>query len=292
MKLEKIKNQNLLLEISPEMGASITKFKDKKNNLHIFRPFPKNKKISKYNSYFTGYFATVPYFGAIHKKSFLIKNKYISLPRTHILEPTAIHGEGWVNKWNTNKLTKESIELVFKHNGKSNFPYSYKATQVYKLTNNSLIISIILENLDKDSFHCGIGFHPWFYISKHSKVYSNTFTNLKQKKNNRLIKTKYINNKILDLNKHKIDSTFLNWNGKSKLVINKNLSLMIKNKKNIKNLHIYSPPKKNFFCIEPVTNIRDAFFAKKLGNCYHGLKSLAPNKKFQAIVEFEILNLT
>ena len=33
-------------------------------------------------------------------------------------------------------------------------------------------------------------------------------------------------------------------------------------------------------------------FAKKLGNCYHGLKSLAPNKKFQAIVEFEILNLT
>ena len=52
------------------MGASIINFIEKKKKINIFRPFNNNKKINKYNSYFTGYFATVPYFGAIRKKSF------------------------------------------------------------------------------------------------------------------------------------------------------------------------------------------------------------------------------
>ena len=61
MIIKKIENKNLSLEVANEMGASIIHFKDKIKNVSIFRPFPKNKKISKYNSYFAGYFATVPY---------------------------------------------------------------------------------------------------------------------------------------------------------------------------------------------------------------------------------------
>ena len=168
MKSNIIENKDLFLEIAPEMGASITNFKDKKKNIDIFRPFPKKKKFSRYNSYFSGYFATVPYFGAIQKNSFLKKNKYISLPRTHILEPDTIHGEGWVSKWKINKITKDSLELTFRHDGKKSYPYAYRATQLFKLFKNKLIISITIENLDKSSFECGIGFHPWFFISKFS----------------------------------------------------------------------------------------------------------------------------
>ena len=91
MKSTVIENKNLFLEIVPEMGASIINFKDKRKNSDIFRPFPNSKKLSKYNSYFTGYFATVPYFGAIQKNSFYKQNKYTALPRKHILEPDTIH---------------------------------------------------------------------------------------------------------------------------------------------------------------------------------------------------------
>ena len=80
MPLKKIQNKKLLLEISPEMGCSITKFIDLEKEKEIFRTFPKQKKINKYNCYFSGYFATVPYFGAIHKKTFFYKDKYINLP--------------------------------------------------------------------------------------------------------------------------------------------------------------------------------------------------------------------
>ena len=290
MIIKKIENKNLSLEVANEMGASIIHFKDKIKNVSIFRPFPKNKKISKYNSYFAGYFATVPYFGAIHKNTFLMQKKYISLPRTHILEPVTIHGEGWINKWKLAKLKKNSIELVFKHNGKKNYPYSYKATQTFKLINKSLIISLVLENIDKHPFECGIGFHPWFKLSKFSKIYSNSFVYLKKIKSNKLKKTRMLKGKVFDLNKYKIDETFLNWSGRSKLIINKDTSLIIKNKRNVCNLHIFAPPKKNFFCIEPVTNIRDAFYTKKLGKYYHGLKKLKPNNKFKAEIEFEVLN--
>ena len=289
MRFKTIENKKLFLEISSEMGASIISFKEKSKNLDIFRSFPANKKISKFNSYFTGYFATVPYFGAVHENTFPLKNNYISLMKNHILEPVTIHGEGWINKWDVSKQTKNSIELVFKHNGKKNYPYAYKAKQTFKLKNKSLIISISLENIDKDFFYCGIGFHPWFNLSEFSKIHSNSFTYLKKIQKEKLIKSKMLKSNALDLNKYKIDETFLDWNGKSKLIINKNLSLIIKNKNNVNNLHVFSPPKKNFFCIEPVTNIRDAFYTKKLGKHYHGLKKLNPNKIFKAEIEFEVI---
>ena len=108
MPLISLDNDKLFLEISPEMGASITKFKNVNSGENIFRPLAKNKKLIKKNCYFSGYFATVPYFGAISKKTFLYKKKFVSLPKTHPLEPDTIHGEGWVNKW---KVKRKIIKI-------------------------------------------------------------------------------------------------------------------------------------------------------------------------------------
>ena len=44
MSLISLSNDKLLLEISPEMGASITKFKNLKSGKDIFRPFPNKKE--------------------------------------------------------------------------------------------------------------------------------------------------------------------------------------------------------------------------------------------------------
>ena len=85
MPLIALTNDKLFLEISPEMGASITRFQNLKSKKNIFRPLSNKKKIIKKNCYFAGYFAKVPYFGVIQKKSFLYKNKFISLPKpTHL----------------------------------------------------------------------------------------------------------------------------------------------------------------------------------------------------------------
>ena len=47
--------------------------------------------------------------------------------------------------------------------------------------------------------------------------------------------------------------------------------------------------KENFFCIEPVTNIGDAYNIKKHSMIYQGLKELKSNKKFEAKVEFRLI---
>ena len=92
------------------------------------------------------------------------------------------------------------------------------------------------------------------------------------------------------MNKFKVDSTFINWNGKSKLILSDDIKIEIINRKNINNLHVYSPPKENFFCIEPVTNIVDSFKITKHSNQYTGLKKIEKNKKFEASVEFKLIN--
>ena len=140
-----LENKKLLLEVSPNMGASILRFIDKENKKNIFRSFPVKKRQGKYNCYFSGYFATIPYFGAIHKNTFFYKNKYINLPRTHILEPDTIHGEGWINKWKVKKYTKNILVLEFLHNGKNSFPYKYKSIQTFNITKDSLIIRLKID---------------------------------------------------------------------------------------------------------------------------------------------------
>ena len=289
MPLISLDNDKLFLQISPEMGASITKFKNVTSGEDIFRPLSNKKKIIKKNCYFSGYFATVPYFGAISKKTFLYKKKYVSLSKTHPLEPDTIHGEGWVNKWKVKSKSKISTELIYNHHGKKGFPFKYRVNQEFVLKNKSLFINISIINADKDSFDCGIGFHPWFNISKFSGIYSNNFTYIKEYPKKVFKKKLFSRNKFLDLNKFKIDKTFIDWNGKAKLVINKDTIIEIKNKKNINNLHVYSPPNENFFCIEPVTNIGDAYMIKKYSKIYQGLKVLKPNKKFEAKVEFKLI---
>ena len=289
MSLISLNNDKLFLEICPQMGASITKFKSLKSGKDIFRPFPNKKKIIKKNCYFAGYFATVPYFGEIKKKSFLYKNKYISLPKTHPLEPDTIHGEGWVSKWNVKSKSKQSAELIFNHTGKKGFPFKYQVCQKFILKNKSLFINISILNNDKDSFDCGIGFHPWFNLHKTSKIYSNNFTYTKKYEKNIFKKKLFLKKNFLDLNKYKIDQTFINWNGIAKLIIDKDTAIEIKNIKNINNLHVYSPPKENFFCIEPVTNISDAYNIKKHSKIYQGLQVLKSSKKFEAKVEFKLI---
>ena len=289
MPLIALTNDKLFLEISPEMGGSITKFQNLKSKKNIFRPLSNKKKIIKKNCYFASYFATVPYFGAIQKKSFLYKNKFISLPKTHPLEPDTIHGEGWVSKWKVKSKSTSSTELVFNHHGKKGFPFKYQVNQQFILKNKSLCINISIVNKDKESFNCGIGFHPWFNIHKNSKIYSNNFSYIEEHKKNIFKKKLFSNKKFLDLNKYKIDKTFINWNGRSKLTIDKDTAIEIINIKNIHNLHVYSPPKENFFCIEPVTNISDAYNIKKHSKIYQGLQVLKSSKKFEAKVEFRLI---
>ncbi len=289
MSLISLGNDKLYLEISPDMGGSITKFINAKSGNNIFRPLSKRKKLIKKNCYFSGYFATIPYFGVIKKKTFLYKKKFITLPKTHTLEPDTIHGEGWVSKWKVKSKSEKSIVLVFSHDGKKGFPYKYSANQEFVLKNKSLCINISIKNIDKDSFDCGIGFHPWFNINNRSKIYSNSFTYIKDYGKKFFKKKLFSKNKFIDLNKNKIDKTFVNWIGKAKLVIDKDTTIEIINKKNINNLHVYSPSNENFFCIEPVTNIGDAYYIKKYSDIYQGLKLLKPNKKFEAKVEFRLI---
>ena len=289
MSLITLSNDKLFLEIAPKMGASITKFRNVKSGKDIFRPFSNKKKIIKKNCYFSGYFATVPYFGAIQKKTFLYRNRYISLPKTHPLEPDTIHGEGWVSEWKIKSKSKISSELVYIHDGKKGFPFKYRVNQEFFLINKSLCINIAITNIDNESFNCGIGFHPWFNIDKNSKIYSNSFTYIKELKKKIYKKKIFSRKKFLNLNKCKIDKTFINWNGKAKLVINKDTTIEIKNKKNINNLHVYSPPKEIFFCKEPVTNISDAYNIMKYSEMYHGLKLLEVNKTFETKLEFRLI---
>jgi len=185
---------------------------------------------------------------------------------------------------------KSNVSLKFFHDGKKSFPYKYETIQKFRLIKNCLEIKVSIKNKDRKSFDCGVGFHPWFDLNINSRIFSNTYKYVEIDKNNKIkIKKLLKNSQSFNFNKINIDETFISWNGNTKLILNKLLTVFIKNKKNVKNLHIYSPKNENFFCVEPVTNTRDSYFFKKNNMKYHGLKNLKPGKIFEAAVIFKII---
>ena len=82
---------------------------------------------------------------------------------------------------------------------------------------------------------------------------------------------------------------FSEWDSFAKIIWpEKNVSLEIDSSKNLKHLVVFTPPKSNFFCIEPVSHSVDSF------NLYHkgikgtGTKILKPKKTFKVVTTFTV----
>ena len=270
------------LVISPESGGSIIRYFSEKNKKEIDW-FKRDKAVNNCC------FPLAPFCNRIRKGRFHFADKEYQLVPNETLSGHSLHGSAWQGRWQLVKKTRNSCIISYQEYARSRFPFSYKIEQAFSLAKDSLRIHLILTHTGTESFPFGLGLHPYFPCSAATILQVETdgvwltdgFLMPLKRATNAYVRQLSQGMKPAAI---RLDNSFYGWNRKAFIQWN-NRQMELTATGPLDYLCIYSPGKSSF-CVEPVSNVPDAFNLMAQGHSHHGSQILAAGETIEAMVCF------
>jgi aldose 1-epimerase len=213
-------------------------------------------------------FPLVPFGNRVAENSFKFRDKRYELTANTAWDRHYLHGDGWISDWNILQHGTNAVELELVHVGDI---YNYTARQCVTVDENTLTISLSVRNDGYETMPFGLGFHPYFPLSKQTKLMAPA-TRYWTEKGDFLPGNQEAIPKDLDFNspnslpRRWINNGFEGWNGLAEIFWpERNLSLGIKSSENMSRYFLFhSSPEfepdfaGDYFCFEPVTHSANA----------------------------------
>ena len=159
----------LTLVLAPALGGAIAALRWREND--ILRPLPES---GEQRANLSGCFPLVPYSNRIARGRFHFQGQEVVLEKNFGDHPHPLHGNGWLSTWEKTAMTADSVTLSLHHKASgpsfAHWPWPYRATQVFRLTETGLQVTLTLRNLAGHAVPAGLGFHPYFADAAHSEV--------------------------------------------------------------------------------------------------------------------------
>ena len=211
----------------------------------------------------TSAFPMVPFIGRITNGEFTFAEQQISLDANMPPEPHAIHGRGWQNEWTAIEETN-ALTLSHAHDGLTDWPWAYSASQVFSAQENTLELKMTLRNESDRPMPGGLGCHPYFpkqgarlqadiisvWSSDDQGIIGHTISDLSPETDLRSARA---------VDEFSLDHCFVA--GEAGVLLSwaqKRRTLRIDSSENLGHLTVYTPPEENHFCVEPVSHAPDA----------------------------------
>lgn len=77
-------------------------------------------------------------------------------------EPHAIHGVGWQRPWAVLEATPQFALLSYEHKPDEAWPFAFDSSQAFRLTADTLELSLSITNQSAVAAPVGLGWHPYF----------------------------------------------------------------------------------------------------------------------------------
>lgn len=284
----------LTLALAPACGGSIQYFRllEAGKTIELMRP-TKASPQTDCDVLNTAYFPLVPFSNRIDEGTFFYEGRKVVLAPSPLLPDShPLHGQGWQNPWQISAQNDNSASLVYNHpaNAKDGWPWAYVAVQEFKLTASALTVTLSVKNLDSQKMPCGLGLHPYFPADRATQVYAGlegvwlTDEHCIPVKH-APIPAEWDFNRGINPLTLEVDNCFSGWDGKA-VIHQPGVQLVMTHKGPLCSLVIYRPANENFFCLEPVSNITNAFNMPKDSDS--GMMELEPNQECKVIVNFEV----
>lgn len=275
------------LDISPNMGGSVTawEWKDGERHLPLFRPWDGMLE----DRYTFACFPLVPWSNRISDGGFEHDGVFYQIHANRMQEHYPIHGDGWLQTWDVAERTEERLKLALESRNFDGNPYRYRSTETFTLLPNGLQIDLTVTHLGDKSLPYGLGLHPYF--PRNAQTLFQAKADGVFLAGEDCIPTEHITalpdtwdyNQLAPLEGPLIDNCFTGWDGKAVVQYpDRGIVLtMIMPDCNGYSL-MYRPPKLDYFCFEPITHPVDAFHMEDLpGLAYLGRgDSLALRTRF------------
>lgn len=272
MQLLSLQAGRLLVDLAPEAGGSIARFVvlgDGNKAGDALRPATE-AALASGTGKDSACYPLVPFSNRIANGRLLFGDEQIHVPLNWPGVPHPMHGDGWSQAWTVAGRDARSAELVYKHDGRSGWPFRYRARQTFVLDETGLVAGMSIENLEDRDVPAGLGLHPYFPCDAETELTC------------RLRGVWETDAEVLPLNHVPVppawdfsqgrrveglglDHCFDGWDGRATIAWpRRGMRLELSATEAFRHLVIYVPDGQTFFCVEPVSHANGAVGSTRL----------------------------
>ena len=233
-------------------------------------------------------FALMPFANRIAHGQFRIRTRTVQLDPNAPGQQHPLHGQAWRAPWTVELREAARLALAYEHTA-GEWPWAYRARQVFTLSESGLEVDLALENRAAEPMPAGIGWHPYVRRTPAARLRATVEgvwladaqclpTALASPEATWDFRDGVLMPPTL------VDHCYSGWDGRAELVLpEEHLCVRIAAEEPLRWLHVYSPPGESFLCIEPVSHIPDALNRAEPPTV-SGLRLLAPGASLRARV--------
>jgi aldose 1-epimerase len=291
-KLTTIRRADAELILSPEVGGSVVSFR--MSDVDILRPGSRDA-VAEGNPLGLAAFPLFPFSGRIANGQFRHGSQDIVLRPNFPPEPHAIHGQAWQNAWRLAQRTEDTATLVYDHEADveaDDWRWRYRAEQRFVLTEHGVAVSLSLCNLASTPMPAGLGWHPYF--PKNGAQLSADVTKIWRSGDDMIPERPAPLDRTSDLrsprvvSKLDLDNDFSIAGGASRISWpSRGVRATIAASAELRHLVVYTPPREDYFCVEPTSHAPDAVNSE-LPAELTGYRKLRPGATLSATIELSV----
>lgn len=152
-------------DIMPALGGSLVGLR--LGDLPVLRPLPAQGIQSARQA---ASYPLVPFSNRIGHAQLVWQGTNHPLVRNNQDEPHAIHGVGWQRAWSVLESDTSSALLAYEHKADANWPFAFDSSQVFRLSDDTLDLTLSVTNQSSAAAPFGLGWHPYFVKRERSRL--------------------------------------------------------------------------------------------------------------------------
>jgi len=232
-------------------------------------------------------FPLVPYSSRIRHGRFRFAGREVRLPLNFGDHPHSIHGHGWQRAWTVVESDSAAMTLDLRHAADS-WPWAYHARQRFVLDEDGLLLTLTVTSEAAEPMPVGLGLHPYFPRAREAWLKANVSAVWQMDQEVMPLRRAALPANLalpdgVALKDVVLDNGFEGWDGKAEIAWPPlGLGLDLAASPALSRLVVYAPAGEDFFCVEPVSHMTDAFNRAADGDGDTGMHVLAPGETFAA----------
>ncbi|MFC0287129.1 aldose 1-epimerase [Kaistia hirudinis] len=283
-----LKAGELSLGLVPEIGGSIAHFRWR--GIDLMRPLSPGAAARR-DVLAVASFPMVPYANRIDGNRFAFAGRDYVVQTNNSPERFNVHGTGWKSAWTLAAQDGGLAELTLDHHGGDD-PYDYRATQIFRLAPEGLVLETTIENTGAEAMPFGFGHHPWFEREE-GVTLAFTASAFWLEAPDGVAGDRISLPPELDFTAGAPlppgwrNNNYGGWDGIAEISWpRRGAGLRMAADPIFGNLMLYADPAKDFFCLEPQTNVPCAFNKAERGERDLGIIVLEPGDRIGGTICF------
>jgi aldose 1-epimerase len=244
-----------------------------------------------------GAYPLIPYANRIAEGRFSFGGEDFQLGLNFAGHPHSLHGNAWMRAWTVLSATPERVHIALDHRPPhdpvSQWPFSYHTEMVFDLDPLGLTVAISLRNDDARPFPAGIGLHPYVARDRGTTLQFDADTVWINGSDALPVSREAVSGhwdftSAREVTNTQIDECYAGWGGTASVVWpSAGRRLVLEAGLPFDHIQLYTPPLRDFFGLEPVSNMPDAINRMEQV-ADNGLRVLSPGEVLEGRIRFGV----